>query len=141
MPDCSAGFKEDHMLKLLLYGTATICLLVLSHALSKAEWKPEYAQAPQHVRDWYKAQELNPEAKVRLGVSWKSCCEHSDVVKTRFRVDRSTADDQWFYLDGNTWRQVPADIIHWNDPTPDGQPVLFVYSGMPTCFYPGDTGG
>lgn len=92
-------------------------------------------------RDWYQAQEINPEARTRLNVSWKSCCNNSDVVKTRFRVDRTTAADQWWYLDDNTWRQVPADIIHWNDPTPDGQPILFVYSGKPTCFYPGDSGG
>ena len=45
------------------------------------------------------------------------------------------------YLDGNIWRKVPSDIVHWNDPTPDGRPVLFVYQGTPTCFYPGDTGG
>lgn len=123
--------------KILLW--VILCLLLATRA--QAEWKPEYANNPQWVRDWYKRQELNPEARVRLGVSWKSCCEHSDVVKTRFRVDRSAADDQWWWLDGNTWRLVSPDIIHWNDPTPDGQPVLFVYSGMPTCFYPGDTGG
>lgn len=90
---------------------------------------------------WYEAQQINPEAQVRLGVSWKSCCAHSDVVKTRFRVNRDTADDEWFWLDGNTWRPISPDIVHWNDPTPDRQPVLFVYSGKPTCFYPGDSGG
>lgn len=90
---------------------------------------------------WYEAQEINPEARTRLSMSWKSCCAHSDVVKTRFRVSRESAEDEWWYLDGNQWRKVPSDIIHWNDPTPDGQPVLFVYSGQPTCFYPGDSGG
>lgn len=118
-----------------------ILLLLASTLGTQAEWKPEYAQLPQKVRDWYKAQELTPEAKTRLGVSWKSCCEHSDVVKTRFRVDRTTAEDEWWYLDGNTWRKVPADTIHWNDPTPDGQPVMFAYQGSITCFYPADTGG
>ena len=119
--------------KLLSY--VTFSLFVVSGA--KAEWdgvKGQYSA-------WYEAQEINPEAQKRLGISWKSCCNHSDVVKTRFRVDRTTYDDEWWYLDGNTWRKVPSDIVHWNDPTPDGRPVLFVYQGTPTCFYPGDTGG
>jgi hypothetical protein len=84
---------------------------------------------------------LNPETKSRLGVDWRSCCNQSEVVHTRFRVNRTSYEDEWWWLDGNTWRQVPSDTIHWNDPTPDGQPVLFIYQGQPTCFYPGDTGG
>lgn len=116
---------------------ALLAALTLFATNVKAEW--DGTKGPNSA--WYEAQQINPEAQLRLGVSWKSCCNHSDVVKTRFRVDRTTAEDQWWYLDGNTWRLVPADIIHWNDPTPDGQPVLFAYTGIPTCFYPGDTGG
>lgn len=35
---------------------------------------------------------------------------------------------------------VPPDIIHWGESAPGGQPTLFVYSGMETCFFPGDSG-
>lgn len=119
--------------KLLIYMFLSAFLLTGAHA--------EWDGVKTANSAWYEAQQINPEAQLRLGVSWKSCCNHSDVVKTRFRVDRTTSEDQWWYLDGNTWRLVPADIIHWNDPTPDGQPVLFAYTGIPTCFYPGETGG
>lgn len=91
--------------------------------------------------EWYEQQKINPEAQARLGIAWSSCCNHADVFKTRFRVNRDTAEDEWWYLDENTWRLVPSDIVHWNDPTPDGQPVLFIYQGTPTCFYPGESGG
>lgn len=128
-------FANALLVAITLLGWA-IVYAALNRAV--ADDNGQYANSPN--RAWYREQQINPEARERLKVMWKSCCDHSDVVKTRFRVDRTTADDQWFWLDGNTWRQVPADIIHWNDPTPDGQPLLFVYSGLPTCFYPGEGG-
>ena len=53
------------------------------------------ASMPHH--EWFNAQEMNPAARQRLGVPWKSCCDNGDVFRTRFRVaeDRS---DQWQYL-------------------------------------------
>lgn len=123
----------EHMIRYMRALGLLICLVIPV----SAEWNG--LKGPNS--SWYEAQQINPEAKQRLGVHWSSCCNHSDVVHTRFRVDRTTAEDEWWYLDGNTWRKVPPDITHWNDPTPDGQPVLFVYQGMPTCFYPGDSGG
>jgi hypothetical protein len=126
--------KEDKMKRHCACLAVAILLLVTT---AHAEWNG--IKGPNST--WYEAQQINPEAQIRLGVSWKSCCNHSDVVKTHFRVDRATAEDQWWWLDVNTWRLVPPDIIHWNDPTPDGQPILFAYMGTPTCFYPGDTGG
>jgi hypothetical protein len=58
---------------------------------------------PHH--EWFNAQEMNPAARKRLGVPWKSCCDNGDVFKTRFRVaeDRS---DQWQYLRDGQWRTV-----------------------------------
>ena len=35
--------------------------------------------------EWFNAQEMNPAARQRLGVPWKSCCDNGDVFKTRFR--------------------------------------------------------
>ena len=91
-------------------------------------------------QSWYEQQELNPETQVRLAVSWKSCCNNSEVVRPRFRVNRTTYEDEWYWLDGNTWRRIPSDTVHYNE-TPDGKPLMFVYQGNVTCFYTGDTGG
>jgi hypothetical protein len=69
-------------------GIALLTLTFLA-AHAHATWKPEYAQLSQGVRDWYKSQELYPAAQQRLGVAWKSCCEHGDVVRTQFRVEQN----------------------------------------------------
>ena len=135
MPASFSATKEAEMKITRLLACLTLSLFLVPGA--QAEW--DGVKGPHSA--WYEKQEINPNAIKRLGISWKSCCNHSDVVKTRFRVDRTTYEDEWWYLDGNNWRKVPADVVHWNDPTPDGQPVLFVYQGIPTCFYPGDTGG
>ncbi len=70
--------------------------------------------------EWFNAQEMNPAARDRLGVPWKSCCDNGDVFKTRFRVgeDRS---DQWQYLKNGEWKTIPPDIIKEGD-TPDHTP-------------------
>lgn len=104
-----------------------------------ATWKPEYAQLPQPVRDWYANAKLTPEAQSRF--PFKHCCEQSEVVKTKFCVNKIDAGDEWHWLDGEIWKRVPADIIHWNERAPDGQPTLFLFQGQETCFYPPDAGG
>lgn len=113
---------------------------VLVGALSGADarWKPEYASQPQEVRDWYSRAELTP--KAQMCFPFKSCCEHADVVKTQFRVNKSTSGDEWYWLDGEKWRRVPEDIIHWGQTAPSKQPTLFVYDGKETCFWPGEEG-
>jgi hypothetical protein len=102
-----------------------------------AEWKPQYANAPQSVRDWYQAQELTPEAQQRF--PFKSCCAQSDRVRTKFKVG-GAGNDEWWWLSGDTWKRVPNDVIHWGVRTPDGDAVLFVIGGEPVCFYPPDSG-
>ena len=91
------------------------------------------ASMPHH--EWFNAQEMNPAARQRLGVPWKSCCDNGDVFKTRFRVaeDRS---DQWQYLKDGQWRAIPPDIIKEED-TPDHLPVLFINrrTGDELCFF------
>lgn len=83
--------------------------------------------------------ELTPAAQKRL--LFKSCCAHSDVVKTRFRVSRVDGSDQWEWLHDGKWELIPADIIHTGERAPDGQPTLFaIGSSLPTCFFPGDGG-
>ena len=91
------------------------------------------ASMPHH--DWFKRQEMNPAARERIGVPWKSCCDNGDVFKTRFRVaaDRS---DQWEYFKNGEWKVIPPDIIK-NEDTPDREAILFINknNGMELCFF------
>jgi hypothetical protein len=73
----------------------------------------QWANSPYH--QWYKAQELTP-------------------------ADRSGKQDQWWWLDGNEWRQIPDYIIHWGEHAPDKQPTLFIWNGKTTCFFPPEEG-
>jgi hypothetical protein len=119
-----------------------VCLAALSAGVlisqADARWKPEYVNAPQAVRDWYQHAQLTKKAQMRF--AFKSCCAHSDVVRTKFRVSRTDGRDEWFWLDGQDWRRIPDDIIHWGEHAPDRQPTLFVYQGHETCFWPGESG-
>ena len=119
---------------------ARICALVVLALVAQvqARWKPEYASQPPEVQAWYRNAELTEAAQARF--PFKKCCDHADVVKTKFNVNRTTAGDEWYWLDGQTWRRIPDDIIHWDQRAPNGQPTLFVYSGQETCFFPGDGG-
>jgi hypothetical protein len=91
------------------------------------------------VQAWYQNAELTDAAKNRF--PFKKCCDHSDVVKTKFTVNKSNGGDEWFYEDQpNHWKQIPPDVIHWGETAPGGKPTLFVYSGKETCFFPGDSG-
>ena len=99
-----------------VYLFAVIATLTSAHA---AEWKPEAA-------------------KIRF--PFKKCCDHADVVKTRFTVNKTNNGDEWYWLDGEEWRRVPNDIVHWGRSAPGGKPTLFVYSGQETCLFPGDGG-
>ncbi len=72
-------------------------------------------------------------------------------MKTRFRVDRFSGADAWYYeLDG-AWVRIPDDIIHWGEVAPGGKATLFGLAeqfarafnlpiGTPTCFYPPEGG-
>jgi hypothetical protein len=88
----------------------------------------------QHA-DWFNNQVMNPAARDRLGVPWKSCCDNGDVFKTRFRVAEDNSD-QWQYLKDGQWNVIPPDIIKEGD-TPDHVPVLFINknTGMELCFF------
>lgn len=107
----------------------TACVIVVSIAQAR-DPDGRYADSPN--RDWYLNAELTEAAQKRLG--FKSCCAHSDVVKTRFRPTKDGSDG-WEYLDGARWVRVPDDIIH-SSPAPGGEPVMFAISGQPTCFFP-----
>ena len=120
---------------LVIFG---LFIAIIFSVQPRAEWKPEYADAPQAVRDWYQAQELTEAAERRF--PFKSCCAKSDVVKTKFKVG-GAGSDEWWWLDGETWRRIPEDVIHWGVRTPDGNAIMFAIGGEPVCFYPADSGG
>jgi hypothetical protein len=96
----------------------------------------QWEHSPYH--QWYKAQELTPAAKQRFKID--KCCDNAEVVRTDFRVDRSGKQDQWWWLDGNEWRQIPDYIIHWGEHAPDKRPTLFIWNGKTTCFFPPEEG-
>jgi hypothetical protein len=83
-----------------------LCLAALLALASQAQatWKPEYASNPPEVRAWYQNAELTEAAKIRF--PFKKCCDHADVVKTKFNVNRTNNGDEWFWLDGEEWRRI-----------------------------------
>lgn len=123
-------------------------MVLLFPSLCGATWKREYANTPQAVQQWFRSARLTDAARKRFG--FQNCCDQSDRYETRFRVDKQTAGDAWFYqVDGN-WVRIPDDVIHSDeihakDPKDDALPefeqmrregVLFIYDGKPTCFWP-----
>jgi len=89
-------------------------------------WDERFTQIEQSIRDWYKAQEMNPATWERVGSpSWKSCCEKGDVFHTQFRVINNGTkygEDTWWYEKDGKWKQVPPDTIQWGQHAPNGQP-------------------
>lgn len=92
-----------------------------------------YDAVPIEIRQWYETRELTAAAQQRFG--FKSCCAHSDVVRTKFAVG-GRGTDEWWWLANGSWERVPADIIHWTEHAPSGEPVLFAVGNRPTCFFP-----
>ncbi len=118
------------------------CFLVLWLMVhpAGATWKPQYAQLPQATRDWYETRTLTPASEARF--HFHSCCSNSDTVETQFKVNKVDGGDEWYWLDGSTWKQVPPDIIHWDEHNPNGKATIFVIPGghEPTCFFPPESG-
>lgn len=111
-----------------------------------ATWKPQYAQLPQATQEWFGHAEVTDEAYKRFG--FKSCCAQSEVVHTKFHVNRVNGADEWFWLHDGKWELIPPDIIHWGESGPNGEAILFVTqgnfgtvpAGTPTCFWPPESG-
>ncbi len=121
---------------------------VLLVAPAGATWKPEYGSSPPSVHAWYRHAQVTEAARGRFG--FQNCCDKSDRFETKFRVDRATAGDAWYYLVDGQWVRIADDVIHSDeihaiDPKDDALPefeqmrregVLFIYNGNPTCFWP-----
>lgn len=125
-----------------LFATALLCLFAFAPA--RATWKAEYAQADAAVQDWYRNAELTPEAQKRF--AFKGCCDHADVVKTRFRVSKRDGADAWEFWDDAasppSFQPIPPDIIHWGERAPGGAATLFRLGpgGALVCFWPPEGG-
>jgi hypothetical protein len=100
-----------------------------------AKDRSQWAQSPPERQEWFRSQIMNDTAQKRLNVPWKSCCDNGDVFRTRFRVGK-VGEDVWEYLDGETWKVVPPDIIKDN-PSLDSEPILFrsKRTGVEYCFF------
>jgi hypothetical protein len=123
-----------HVRIALLGVTALGLLTPLAVPVAIAQHIDRYGNVDPAVREWYRTRTLTPAAEKRIG--FKSCCDAGDVVLTKFRAE----GDQWFWLDGDQWKLVPPDIIHWGDVTPTGEPILFAVAGKEVCFFPGAGG-
>lgn len=89
---------------------------------------------------WYRQQQINPEALPRLNVPFKSCCDAGDHYKTRARLledgtKYGVETYEYWHYEKAKWLIVPPDIIK-KAKTPDGRPVLFIQkvTGKELCF-------
>src|SRR6185312_9325283 len=81
----------------VLRRAASTVLVISAFVLAvqvQARWKPEYASQPPEVQQWYRNAELTAAAQARF--RFKKCCDHADVVKTKFNVNRTTSGDEWY---------------------------------------------
>ena len=108
--------------------------------LARADENPDkdrsqWAQSSPERQRWFRSQIMNETVQKRLNVPWKSCCDNGDVFRTRFRVG-TVGEDVWEYLDGDTWKVIPPDIIKDN-PSLDTEPILFrsKRTGVEYCFF------
>ncbi len=117
---------------------ALIALFMLLTGDARAD-DPANHGNPHH--GWYENAETTIRSRERL--NWMvRCCAQAEVVRTKFRVDRTTGDDVWEWYDPalNRWRVVPDDIIHWGEHAPDKRPTLFINAGKEVCFFPPEEG-
>lgn len=128
-----------------------VCLLLLV-TVAHATWKPEYSQSPPSVQEWFRAAPLTNEAKKHF--PFPVCCEQAERLMTKFVGHRG---GEWsYYPDPNCTTAgckllpIPDYVVHEDpiralNPKDDGliefeemrrQGVLFIYQGVPTCFWP-----
>lgn len=126
---------------------ACLILVFIGEIAAHADWEGS------PYKGWAEKQQVAPAARQRMycpevvAPDDCSCCDGAEIVKTQFRVSKTTGGDEWWFVSPVTgkWKRIPDDVIHGMDEhTPTGQPVLFLYpkgSDNPRCFFRGDTGG
>ncbi len=140
----------------------------------QATYKPEFSTHSDALRQWFQNAETTPEYRAwresRSMSAFVSCCESSERVRAKFRMNKTDRGDDWYYecpeelkeacggIVGN-WKQIPPMIIHHepievpspydkNDPRIKAEfdqlraeGVLFVaYNAYETCFWPPQSG-
>jgi hypothetical protein len=123
-------------MRLILAALVLAGALILAPALARDDG--QWEGVPPEIRQWYRSARLTLAAQARF--PFKSCCDHADVVKTKFKVNKVDGRDEWWWWEYGRWRRVPDDVIHWGEHAPDRKPTLFLYGGEETCFFPGDGG-
>lgn len=117
-----------------------------------ATYKPEYDKNPEAVKEWFKMARTTPQAGQRLDIYY--CCEQAERLRTKFVASKN---GEWAYFpDPNCVTSncktmtIPNDIVHSegikaknldDDKLPQfdamrREGVLFIYNGVPTCFWP-----
>jgi hypothetical protein len=94
----------------------------------------QYANHPQHLRDWFKRLE-NP----RLGIP---CCEEADCARTEARTRGGSWEAK---APDGSWVTIPHESVVTDQGNPTGEPILCSYNNwygngggwMVFCFVPG----
>jgi hypothetical protein len=125
----------------------TFYLALLVTAASVYGQDSPWANSP--YAGWADKQQVTEAAKPRMNCAsggMCACCNQAEIIETKFRPT-STPNAQgypedgweWFNPTSREWQEVPSDVIHWDEPTPDGRAVMFLWpptNGQPRCFFP-----
>jgi len=104
-------------------------LLFVLNDRAHATWKPEFANNPPEVQEWYKQQIPTPETLKIYGIGWQSCCNHGDVCQdcvVHHVSDRPPWNDGWYYTKDGVTKPLPPHIVDYVPWTPTGKPILFI---------------
>jgi len=115
-----------------------LCAMVVLAGPANATWKPNTHRFRPKVQDGIGNAELTDAAKIASRS--RSACDHADVVKTQFRVNRPPTATSGTWLDGEQWRRIPPGrhSLGPDGPQPAANAVHLFRQG--TCFFPGDGG-
>lgn len=124
------------LLDLAVWCGIAACCFLLVDALVGVKGAFAHEPGTPHA-DWYKQQQINPEAQQRMQLGYKSCCDEADHFQTRFRLINDGTKygaETYEYWTGNSWKVISPDIVQ-HKKTPDGRPVLFIIksSGKEVC--------
>lgn len=151
-------FGDRVMIGIAALLPATLFLIAFLELVlpAHATFQPEYAKSPQAVRDWFATAETTRAVTIRLGIH--TCCAQSERLMTKFV---GGAGNDWsYYTDpscthkGCALLPIPNDVVHDEpikalNPADNDLPefkemrregVLFIWNGVPTCFWPPEGG-
>jgi hypothetical protein len=127
------GLKGERPMSVPLFFAAA---LVAGTALSAhAKDNGQYANAPTHIRDWFKRLENQ---RTRM-----PCSEEADCARTEARIRGGGWEAK---APDGTWVVVPPESVVTNQGNPTGEPILCSYGSftgpgwMIFCFVPGPDG-